>query len=89
MKFHPPIRIGRAIGVGLGVLLLVSAADGEVLVEPKLTASAGAAADLFGSALAVSGDVLVATAPHTTVDGKFFAGAAYVFMRDQTSGAWV
>ena len=61
----------------------------EPLILQKLLASTGAASDRLGAALAVSGDVLVATAPSTTVDGKRFAGAAYVFLRDQASGEWI
>ena len=61
----------------------------EPLILQKLLASTGAASDRLGAALAVSGDVLVATAPSTTVDGKRFAGAAYVFLRDQESGEWI
>ena len=39
-------------------------------------------------AVAVSGDILVATARTAAVDGRFAAGAAYVFVRDP-NGEWV
>ena len=55
----------------------------EPLILQKLLASTGAASDRLGAALAVSGDVLVATAPGTTVDGKRLAGAAYLFLRNK------
>ena len=60
----------------------------DVLVETKLVASDGGAADQFGSALAVSGDVLVSTAPYAAPDGRRSAGAAHVFLRDATTTTW-
>src|SRR5687767_11500614 len=72
---------------GLAVVALGLAASGtsqaqgaleEVPFDRKLLASTGAPSDRFGSTIAVSGDVLVATAPNANVDGRSFAGAAYV-----------
>jgi len=60
----------------------------EVPFDRKLVAGTGTGAERFGSQLAVSGDVLVVTAPNATVDGKLFAGAADVFVRDPASGKW-
>jgi hypothetical protein len=60
----------------------------EVLVESQIVAATGAFFDTFGSAVAVSGDVLVATARTAAVDGRLAAGAAYVFVRD-LNGEWV
>ena len=78
---------------GIGLRLFQPAQAQETPPEPlilqKLLASTGAASDRLGAALAVSGDVLVATAPGTTVDGKRFAGAAYLFLRNQETGEWI
>src|ERR1700759_394098 len=60
----------------------------QVPFDRKLVASAGAASDRLGAALAISGDTLVASAPSATVDGKVWAGAAYVFTQDPVSGRW-
>ena len=51
----------------------------EVAQAAELTASDGAAQDRLGSSLAVSGTTVVAGAPHATVGGHAFRGAAYVF----------
>jgi|GEM_PF-6195991 len=48
---------------------------------PALTADDGAAADNFGSAVAVSGDTLLVGAPAHHVGSKSGQGAAYVFVR--------
>jgi len=45
----------------------------------KLTASDGAANDLFGQSVATSGRTIVAGAPGATVNGNSSQGAAYVF----------
>jgi hypothetical protein len=47
--------------------------------EGSVTSSDGAARDLFGDAIAVSGNVAVIGAPHHAVNGNGDAGAAYVF----------
>jgi hypothetical protein len=47
----------------------------------KLTASDGAAGDLLGQQVAISGDTVVAGAPSATVGGHFAQGAAYVFVK--------
>ena len=51
-----------------------------------LTASSGASADLFGSALALLDDALVVGAPGKTVSGVAAAGAAYRFRLEE--GTW-
>ena len=61
----------------------------EVPFDRKLVASTGVASDRFGTALAVSDDTLVASAPNATVDGKLLAGSAYIFERDPASGRWM
>ena len=49
--------------------------------QARLVASDGAARDNFGTAVAISGDTAVIGAPD-------FMGAAYVFVRDPTTGTW-
>jgi hypothetical protein len=56
------------------------------LQQAELTAAQGAALDVFGSSVAVSGDTALVGAPHHTVPGKPNAGAAYVFVR--SGGYW-
>jgi len=46
----------------------------------KLTASDGAAYDLFGRCVSISGGTIVAGAPDATVDSNPVQGAAYVFI---------
>jgi len=48
----------------------------------KLTASDGAAGDVFGSRVSLDGDTLVAGAPWADVDGRSDQGKAYVFYRN-------
>jgi len=84
----------QSIAVALGVsgwtpsTLRAQTSPPEILVETKLVAGDGMAADQFGAALAVSGDVLVTSAPSAVADGKQYAGTAYVFLRDLTTTAW-
>jgi hypothetical protein len=60
----------------------------------KLTASDGAAADQLGSSVAISGDTIVAGAPHARIGnngingGNADQGAAYVFVKP-AAGGWV
>ncbi len=51
---------------------------------PKLTASGGAAGDLFGISVALSGDTLVVGAAGDDIGGIANQGAAYVFARNGT-----
>ncbi len=52
----------------------------------KLTASDAGASDGLGSAVAISGNTIVAGAPRATINGKSNQGAAYVFVN---SGSWM
>ncbi len=54
--------------------------------ETKLTASDGAASDLFGQFVSISGDTIVVGA-HRDADNGPGSGSAYVFVREGTS--WV
>jgi hypothetical protein len=46
-----------------------------------LTASDGAAGDIFGEVVSISGNYALAGAPRKTVNGKTWAGQAYVFYK--------
>jgi hypothetical protein len=84
----------QSVAVALGVsgwtssTLRAQTSPPEILVETKLVADDGMTADQFGAALAVSGDVLVTSAPAAVVDGKPYAGTAYVFLRDPATTTW-
>ena len=54
----------------------------------ELLASDGAAFDTFGWRVAVDGDIALVGAPFADADGRPDEGAAYVFRREPTSGAW-
>ena len=54
--------------------------------QAELTAADGAAKEYFGFAVAVDGDTAVVGAMGTTVAGRAFQGAAYVFVR--SGGVW-
>lgn len=54
--------------------------------QAKLTASDGAAGDLFGRSVTISGDTVVVGAQYDEVDSNFHQGSAYVFTR--TAGTW-
>ena len=92
LRWRPSTTMVGAVCLSLCLLLPTGSwAQGmpeEVLVESKIVATTGASFDTFGSAVAVSGDILVATARTAAVDGRFAAGAAYVFVRDP-NGEWV
>ena len=89
---------GREFSVGLSLdgnrlSLLVDDADAAypITVDPfiqkaKLTASDGAAEDLFGLFVAVSGDTVVVGARKADVGGNSNQGAAYLFTRPD--GGW-
>ena len=55
--------------------------SGTAWTEGKLTASDGAAGDYFGSAVAMSGDTLVASAVGDNIGTNTDQGSAYVFTR--------
>ena len=73
---------------GVGALLTSSAIHASPTAPvTRSTASDGAAYDLFGSALALSGDTLVVGAFNATIGDNNAQGAAYVYERDSGS-AW-
>ena len=64
-----------------------------IMVDPfveqaQLTASGGAAGDVFGSSVAVSGDTVVVGAPYADSGGNSNQGAAYVFVKPGGGWAW-
>ena len=78
-----------------GEKLFLHVEDGEarypVVVDPwiqqaELTASDGAAPDIFGQSIAASGSTVVVGAPQRTVGSNSTQGAAYVFV--QSGGIW-
>ena len=63
----------------------------EVPFDQKLVPGAPAAdafGDRFGVKLALAGDTLVVGASTANVGGRFFVGAADLFLRDAASGTW-
>lgn len=83
-----PVLIGVSLCLSPGAAPRAQGTLEEVPFDRKLVAGTGEAPERFGSALALSGDVLVVAAPSATVDGKPFAGAGRVFARDPGSGEW-
>jgi hypothetical protein len=59
------------------------------LVDTMLVPADVELAAKFGSAVAISGDVLVTAAPSLSVGGAQSVGGAYVFLRDLSTGGWV
>ncbi len=53
--------------------------------QTQLTASDGAAADLFGYSVALSGDIAVVGAPNDNVGANTDQGSAYLFVRSGTT----
>jgi hypothetical protein len=47
----------------------------------ELTATDGAAGNQFGTAVAISGNTIVAGAPYETINGNAYQGAAYVYVK--------
>ena len=60
--------------------------DPVIYTQAKLTASGGAANDILGWSVAVSGATIAAGAPGATVNGNPGQGAVYVFTR--AGGTW-
>ena len=86
-----PARIGPRRG-GLDLVADTTGARYPLRIDPvlytqaKLTASDGAANDLLGWSVAVSGPTIAVGAPGATVNGNPGQGAVYVFTR--TRGTW-
>ena len=54
----------------------------------KLTASDGEADDNFGRSVSISGNIAIVGAYHDDNENGDYAGSAYVFERDDSSGIW-
>jgi FG-GAP repeat protein len=63
-------------------------AQGSWTQQAHLVASDGALGDDFGAAAALSGDVALIGARGVDVGGNAEQGAAYIFTRDTSTGAW-
>jgi len=70
----------------LSVLLLAALAANVHAAEAKITASDGAADDLFGGSVAISGDLAVVGAIKDEDAGRY-SGSAYIFERN--GDAWI
>jgi hypothetical protein len=83
----PAADVGGVINDGAAYLFVKPAGAWQDATETaELKASDGQPLDNFGSAVAISGDTVVAGAPFANVDGHADEGAAYVFIKPQ--GAW-
>lgn len=79
---------GRAFAAGMGPASNPSPlpSGAEPWTEQKATAADGAAADQFGRAVAIQGDIAIIGSPNATVDGRRAQGAAYMYAR--SAGTW-
>jgi FG-GAP repeat len=59
----------------------------QSLVRTKLVPSTLGESDQFGHAIAMSGDLLVSTAPDAIIDARTSAGAVHVFRRDPAAAS--
>ena len=71
------------------VYVFVKPANGwaDMTQTAKLAASDGAEGAVFGNAVAISGDTVVAGASHDTIAAQMFQGSAYVFVKPE--GGWL
>ncbi len=69
-----------------GAAYAFAAVGGSWSETQKLTASDGAAGNLFGSAVALDGTMALVGAPAVSIAGDAFRGAAYAF--SDTGGVW-
>jgi len=72
---------------GAAYVFVRNPATGVWTEQQKLLASDGAAYDIFGKSVAISGDTAVVGADGTTAI-TFTTGYAYVFVRDPATGVW-
>ena len=79
----PFMTVGFNQFQGAAFVYLKPTSDWKNTSKPnaELTASDGAANDMFGSVVGISGGTVLATAPQATINGNAFEGAAYVFGR--------
>ncbi len=75
-------------GVKAGAINIYSQDTAGSWSMQTLLASDGVANDQFGNAVAVNGDFAIVGA-HYNEDNGLYAGKAYTFSRDSTTGVWV
>ncbi|MDX2034245.1 MAG: hypothetical protein SF339_26455 [Blastocatellia bacterium] len=69
-----------------GSVYVFSGAGGDWTIQQKLMAPDGEAGDQFGTAVAISGNLLVVGAPRDKTGTNTAQGSAYIFLR--SSGGW-
>lgn len=79
---------GRA-SAGAAYVFVRNPASGVWTQQAKLVSGDGMASDIFGSAVALSGNRAAVTARLATFDGQATTGVAYVFARAPGQGPWV
>jgi uncharacterized repeat protein (TIGR01451 family) len=72
-------------GVDTGAAYVFVRSGTTWTLQQQLVASDAAASDLFGSAVAISGDTIVVGTPFDDTPGGTDAGSAYVFVRSGTT----
>jgi len=72
-------------GTGSGTAYIFTRTGTSWTEQAKLTASDGAAADVFGNSVAIDGDSMVVGAHLDDVNGITNSGSAYVFLRTGTT----
>ncbi len=85
-----PAALRRVLSVGVAGLLLAVGAPSWAQSQTeiaKLLASDGAADDIFGHSVAISGDTAVVGAPGKNISGAN-AGCAFVYGRNAATGLW-
>lgn len=77
-------RLKASVYTGVGLLLSLGAgtAPAQINQDARLLASDGASGDVFGSGIAISGDLAVVGA-HDDDDRGINSGSAYVYRRDR------
>lgn len=73
---------------GAAYVFVRNAASGLWTEQAKLVSNDHKPGDQFGFTVALDGDTALIGAPYSDDGNKSAAGAAYVFVRDATSGSW-
>lgn len=80
---------GGKASAGAAYVFVRNPASGVWTQQAKLVSGDGVASDIFGSAVALSGNRAAITARLATSDGQATTGVAYVFARAPGQGTWV
>ena len=78
------LAVGAALDGPRGAAYVFVRSGATWTEQQKVRASDGAAGDRFGSAVSISGDTLLVSAPDDDMPGAAYAGSAYVFVRSGT-----